>query len=103
MNIIEYLEEKEFSKTKKAESFPKGETIINLKETETEEIEFEDSNGKTKTRWIINTQEKHYWAGIQVMKGIQDAINEGSTKAKIIKSGEGINTQYIVLPIQKVE
>ena len=97
-NLADYAKEKNFGSS--GESFPEGETIIDLKEAEVEPttVEF---GGETKQRWNITYKGKTYYTGVKVMKGIKKCQADGHTKVVVIRDGEKLDTTYIVRPLKE--
>ena len=79
---------------------PDGDTFITISETDVEaiEVEFDD---KKKTRYKLKTKEHEYVVGVQVMKGIEEAIKKSPTakRVRITKTGEKLNTHYTVVAV----
>ena len=83
-------------------SLPKGDTIIELDATGVEERIFEDKkDGTKKKRWLLQTDDKEYFVGVKVMKGLAKVKEEGFKKARITKQGEGMDTTYTVVGVGK--
>lgn len=104
MDLKQWIELKK-EKEVKAKSFPYGKTILNIKNLDVKEVSFIDKiTGKEKTSYIITEDGKAegFWAGKQVMKGIQEAvsINNKATQVEITKSGKGLNTTYSVFEVK---
>lgn len=98
MELKKFIQEENFGGT--FESLPDGDTYITIDETEVEalDVEFE---GKTKTRYKLKNKEHEYIVGIQVMRGIEEAIKKKpeSKRVRITKTGEKMNTKYTVVPV----
>jgi len=98
MNVKKFVEEENFGGN--FESLPDGDTYLVLDETDVEaiEVEFDD---KKKTRYKLKTSEHEYVVGVQVMKGIEEAIKQkpDAKKVRITKTGEKLNTHYTVVPV----
>lgn len=99
MNLAEYLagEGKTFSK-----GLPDGDTFIEFQNTTIEETEFKDKKtDEIKKKWILNTKDSSYIVGIKVMRGLNEALEAGFPKARITRTGTGIDTQYTVKGIRE--
>ena len=94
MKLKDFLEESNFETN--WETLPKGDTFINLEDTEIESLEVE-FDGQKKTRYKLKTKDKEYLVGVQVMKGIQE--NKDSKRVRITKTGEGKQTHYTVVAV----
>ena len=92
-NVIDFVNNKEFST---GESFPDGDTYLDLSKTEVKEVEIE-YEGKVKVRYQLTSEGKTYFCGTKVMQGIKDALKKGFKKVRITKTGEGMKTNYITV------
>ena len=98
MELKKFVEEENFGGT--FESLPDGDTFIVVSETDVEavEVEFDD---KKKTRYKLKTKDHEYMVGVQVMKGIEEAVKKTPTakRLRITKTGEKLNTHYTVVAV----
>jgi len=98
MDLKKFVEEENFGGT--FESLPDGDTFITISETDVEaiEVEFDD---KKKTRFKLKTKDHEYMVGVQVMKGIEEAVKKRpeAKRLRITKTGEKLNTHYTVVPV----
>jgi len=95
--LVDFVKNKEFGK--EAESFAEGETILEVAGLEVEETTV-NFDGKQKTRYLIKDGEKRFWSGPKVMKGLKKAIEQGATKVKVIRQGQGKESAYIVSKVE---
>ena len=96
-NLADYVKTKEFKS--RGESFPEGETVIDTEKAEIEET-VKEFDGETKIRYLIKHEGKEYYAGPQIMKQLKKHVEDGHTKVSIIRQGQGLETQYMVVPIR---
>lgn len=99
-NIAEFVKGKDFSsQTGNAKPLPEGKTTIDLTKTDVESTEVDFGKG-LKKRYLLNVGDETYWAGNQIMEGIQQAQENGFSKVTILRKGQGMNTKYTVMPLQ---
>lgn len=102
--LIELTSLKDFAESKdlaSASSLPEGETVWDTTSIQFVKEEDVDFDGQKRRRFVVNVNGQVFGIGIKVMKGIQKAVKEGSTKVKIVRQGKGKETSYIVLPAGK--
>lgn len=97
--LKEYTENNDFGGD--GSSFPTGDTYLDLDKCVVEEkqVEFE---GKKKMRWNIINDEKTFYAGIKVMKGIKSCVEEGFNLVRVTKTGSGLETNYSVIGVKSI-
>jgi len=98
MDLKKFVEEENFGGA--FESMPDGDTFLILAETDVEPIEVE-FEGKTKTRYRLKTKDHEYVVGVQVMRGIEEAVKKKPEckKVRVTKTGEKMNTKYTVVAV----
>jgi len=95
--LEEFLQNETFEEQKDIKSFEEGETELNLENLEVEKrtISFDDNTEKI--RYVLKDGETMYWAGPQIMQGIQTASEKGAKKVKVLRQGQGLKTKYMVV------
>lgn len=99
MNVTEFFEQNKIGG--ELESFPEGDTYLDLKKIDIEPIQIE-FDGKQKTRYKIQSDEKTYVTGITVLKGIKEAKEKQKQYVRITRTGEGMETTYTVITLDKI-
>jgi hypothetical protein len=98
-NLKDFVKGKDFSTDSKADPLPEGKTTMNIAEIDVQEQEVE-FDGKKRMRYILKDGDKHYWAGSQIMEGIQAATEAGFDRIEINRKGQGISTKYTVMGLK---
>jgi hypothetical protein len=93
------LEEISFDKESDIQAFPDGKTELEISKCTTKEVPVSYNDGTQGTKHIINYQDKKYWAGKQVMAGLKEAVENGKDKVFVLKKGQGLKTNYIVMEV----
>jgi hypothetical protein len=99
-NLMDFVKDKDFSTDSEADPFPEGKTKLEVAEIEVQEHEVE-FDGKKRMRYILKAGDKQYWAGNQIMQGIQAAVEAGFETVEITRKGQGLKTKYTVMGLQK--
>lgn len=98
-NVVDFFEENKIGEG--MESFPEGDTYLDLTKIDIESIKVE-FDGQEKTRYKITSGENTFVTGITVIKGIKEAKDKQKQFVRVTKAGTGMETHYTVVAIEKL-